>query len=78
MISEAFDRQSDPKSVLERLRGSLIVSCQALPDEPLHGSSIMAAMAKLRRLGSQRHKGKYPGGHQAVRQAVDLLIIGLF
>ena len=30
---------------LERLRGHLIVSCQALPEEPLHSSFIMGRMA---------------------------------
>lgn len=79
MISEAFDRQSDPKSVLERLRGSLIVSCQALPDEPLHGSSIMAAMAKAAQIGGAKGiRANTPEDIRAIRQAVDLPIIGLF
>jgi len=30
---------------IERLQGRLIVSCQALPDEPLHSSFIMGKMA---------------------------------
>jgi putative N-acetylmannosamine-6-phosphate epimerase len=30
---------------IARLRGGLIVSCQVLPHEPLHGSAIMARMA---------------------------------
>ena len=30
---------------IEGLRGRLIVSCQALPDEPLHSSFIMGRMA---------------------------------
>ena len=30
---------------VENLKGKLIVSCQALPDEPLHSSFIMGRMA---------------------------------
>jgi N-acylglucosamine-6-phosphate 2-epimerase len=32
-------------SVFEKFRGGLIVSCQALENEPLHGAEIMARMA---------------------------------
>ena len=31
--------------ILEQLKGKLIVSCQALADEPLHSSFIMGRMA---------------------------------
>lgn len=33
------------KERMEALRGKLIVSCQALPEEPLHSSYIMSRMA---------------------------------
>ena len=39
------------KDILERLKGGLIVSCQALPDEPMHGKGIMAKMAHSAELG---------------------------
>ena len=63
----------------ERLRGRLIVSCQALPDEPLHGAPIMAAMARAAAAGGAagiRANGQ--ADITAIRAAVDLPIIGLF
>jgi N-acylglucosamine-6-phosphate 2-epimerase len=65
-------------ALLGRLKGGLIVSCQALPDEPLHGASHMAAMARAAALGGAA--GIRANGTQdiaAIRQAVDLPIIGL-
>ena len=38
-------------NVIEKIKGGLIVSCQALEDEPLHSSFIMARMAKAAMLG---------------------------
>ena len=35
----------EKKGVLEEIRGNLIVSCQALPGEPLYSSFIMGKMA---------------------------------
>ena len=31
--------------VLQKIKGKLVVSCQALPHEPLHSSYIMSRMA---------------------------------
>ena len=36
---------------VENLKGKLIVSCQALPDEPLHSSFIMGGMALAAKQG---------------------------
>ena len=36
---------------VENLKGKLIVSCQALPDEPLHSSFIMGRMALAAKIG---------------------------
>ena len=33
------------RECVERLKGKLVVSCQALPHEPLHSSFIMGRMA---------------------------------
>ena len=38
-------------NVLEQIKGKLIVSCQALEHEPLHGSHIMRKMAKAAKEG---------------------------
>ena len=39
-------------NVIEKLKGGLIVSCQALDDEPLHSSFIMSRMAKAAEEGT--------------------------
>jgi N-acylglucosamine-6-phosphate 2-epimerase len=38
-------------NLIEQIKGGLIVSCQALENEPLHSSFIMARMAKAAKLG---------------------------
>jgi len=69
----------DLPDLLSRLEGGLIVSCQALTDEPLHGAHIMAAMARAAAAGGGvgiRANG--PEDIAAIRQAVELPIIGLW
>ncbi|WP_028550564.1 N-acetylmannosamine-6-phosphate 2-epimerase [Paenibacillus sp. UNC451MF] len=64
------------KSIIP-LKG-LVVSCQALEDEPLHGSSYMVAMAKAAHMGGA--VGIRSNGAQdirAIKQALDLPVIGL-
>lgn len=41
----------DAQVQLGRLRGGLVVSCQAVPGNPLHGSAFMTAMARAAVLG---------------------------
>ena len=70
---------ADLPVLLSRLKGGLIVSCQALPDEPLHGAHLMAAMSRAAAAGGAvgiRANG--PEDIAAIRQAVKLPIIGLW
>jgi N-acylglucosamine-6-phosphate 2-epimerase len=64
---------------IEALRGGLIVSCQALPDEPLFGAQHMAVMARAAFLGGAVGiRANSPEDIAAIRKSVNLPIIGLF
>jgi len=66
-------------SLIEKLRGGLVVSCQALPDEPLYGAHHMAAMARAAASGGAvAIRANGPADIAAIRAAVELPIIGLF
>jgi N-acylglucosamine-6-phosphate 2-epimerase len=66
-------------AVLQRLRGGLVVSCQAPPGDPLQGPAFMAAMARAAVLGGAAGiRAEGPADVQAVRQAVDVPVIGLW
>ena len=63
---------------MEELRHKLIVSCQALPDEPLHSDFIMARMAVASgRSGASGIRANSVVDIAAIRKAVDLPIIGI-
>ncbi len=65
--------------LLDQLRGRLIVSCQAGPDEPLHGASIMAALAKAAQAGGAAAiRANGPDDIRAIHAAVALPVIGIY
>lgn len=65
--------------LIDRLKGGLVVSCQAAHDEPLHGAEIMAAMARAAaQAGAAGIRAEGPDDVRAIRKAVDLPIIGLY
>ncbi|MBI5878523.1 MAG: putative N-acetylmannosamine-6-phosphate 2-epimerase [Chloroflexi bacterium] len=67
------------KPALRKLRGGLIVSCQADDDSPLHSPRAMALMAQAAALGGAvgtRVNG--PADVRAVRKATRLPIIGIY
>ncbi len=62
----------------EKTRHGLIVSCQALPDEPLHSSYIMSRMAYAAMLGGASGlRANTVEDITAIKEVVDLPIIGI-
>ena len=60
-------------------KGGLIVSCQALEDEPLHGCEVMAKMALAAKMGGAKGiRANSPRDIQAIKKEVDLPLIGLW
>ena len=71
-------RIMDKKKILAKIKGGLIVSCQALKDEPLHGASIMAKMALAAKTGGASGiRANGAGDIAAIKKAVDLPVIGI-
>ncbi len=67
-----------PTEIAARLRGGLIVSCQALPGEPLFGADIMARLAIAASAGGAVGiRANSPADIAAIRAACDLPLIGL-
>src|SRR5690606_15442898 len=64
---------------ISKVKGELIVSCQATPQEALFGSDIMAKMAiSAIRGGAKGIRANTPVDVKAIREAVDVPIIGLY
>lgn len=64
--------------MLEKVKGNLIVSCQALPDEPLHSSFIMSKMALAALEGGA--KGIRANSKEdiiEIKKEVDLPVVGI-
>lgn len=61
------------------IKDGLVVSCQALAHEPLHGSHHMVVMAKAAKEGGAAGiRANSPEDIRAIRKEVDLPIIGLW
>jgi len=66
------------ESILKQIYKGVIVSCQALENEPLYGAEIMAKMAIAAQMGGAVGiRANYPQDIRAIREAVQLPIIGL-
>ncbi|WP_449354236.1 N-acetylmannosamine-6-phosphate 2-epimerase [Virgibacillus natechei] len=64
--------------MLEDVKNSLIVSCQALPEEPLHSPFIMSKMAlAAKQGGAQGIRANSKEDITAIAKEVDLPIIGI-
>ena len=63
---------------VEALKGRLIVSCQALPNEPLHSSFIMGRMALAAKMaGARGIRANTKEDIAEIQRIVDLPIIGI-
>lgn len=68
-----------PSPVLSRLRGGLVVSCQALPGSPLRDVRIIAALAQCaERGGAAGVRIDGPDDIAAVRRTIAIPIIGIY
>ena len=72
-------RRQRVEAFVTQVRGHLIVSCQALAHEPLHGAEIMARMALAAvEGGAAAIRANSPVDIAAIRKSVTLPIIGLY
>lgn len=65
--------------MFDKIKGKLIVSCQALEDEPLHHPMIMAKMALAAKMGGAvAIRSNSAEDIIAIKKEVDLPVIGLY
>ena len=75
---EEPEKKCGKQSVMEQIRGRLIVSCQALPHEPLHSSFIMGRMAKAAKEGGAAGiRANTKEDIKEIQSQVDLPVIGI-
>jgi N-acylglucosamine-6-phosphate 2-epimerase len=74
-----ISREERLQKFIKQVEKQLIVSCQALSEEALFGSDIMAKMAiSVARGGAKAIRANTPVDVKAIRQTVDLPLIGLY
>lgn len=67
------------EKLLERLKGQLIVSCQAYPGEALYGSHLMTAMANAAKAGGAAAiRANSPQDVAAIKEGCGLPVIGIW
>lgn len=67
------------KEVLDQMKGGLVVSCQALSNEPLYSSYIMSRMAYAAQLGGAVGiRANTPEDIIEIKKTVNLPVIGLY
>jgi putative N-acetylmannosamine-6-phosphate epimerase len=66
-------------SVIEAIRGGIIISCQAYPGEPTFGANFMAAFALGAKMGGAVGiRANTPVDVRAIKEATDLPVIGIW
>lgn len=66
-------------SVMEKIKGGLVVSCQALEDEPLHSAFIMSKMALAAvQGGAVGIRANTAKDIRAIQSEIDVPIIGIY
>jgi N-acylglucosamine-6-phosphate 2-epimerase len=66
------------QDLMQQIKGKIIVSCQALEDEPLHGSDIMAKMAlAAEQGGASAIRANSKDDIAAIKKVTQLPVIGI-